>query len=60
MPDISDFTALKSVVPQPMVDESLHGFPLTHFDIEVFTSPLHRQILCSVANNFVGLDGVSI
>ena len=59
-PDTSDFTALESVVPQPMVDESLHGFPLTHFDIEVFTSPLHRQILCSVANNFVGLDGLPI
>ena len=55
-PDISDFSALESVVPQTMVDESLHGFPLTHLDIQVFTSPLHRQILYSLANNLAGLD----
>ena len=60
MPDTSVLTALESVVPQPTVGESLPGFPLTHIDIRVFTSPLHRQILCSVANNFPGLDGVAI
>ena len=59
-PATSVLSALESVVPQPMVDESLHGFPLTHLDIRVFTSPLHRQILCSVANNFAGLDGLPI
>ena len=59
-PDISVLAALESVVPQPVVDESLHDFPLTHLDIRVFTSPLHRQILCSVANNFAGLDGLPI
>ena len=59
-PDISVLAALESVVPQPVVDESLHDFPLTHLDIRVFTSPLHRQILCSVAKNFAGLDGLPI
>ena len=59
-PDTSVLTALESVVPQPMVGESLHGFPLTHLDIRAFTSPLHRQILCSVANNFAGLDELTI
>ena len=59
-PGASVLTTLESVVPQPMVDGSLHGFPLTYLDIRVFTSPLHRQILCSVANNFVGLDGLPI
>ena len=59
-PDTSVLSALESVVPQPVVDESLHGFPLTLLDIRVFTSPLHRQILCSMANNFAGLDGLPI
>ena len=59
-PDTSVLTALESVVPQPTVGESLPGFPLTHLDIRVFTSPFHRQILCSVANNFPGLNGVAI
>ena len=59
-PDTSVLSALESVVPQPMVDESLHGSSLTHLDIRVFTSPLHRQILCSVANNFAGLDRLPI
>ena len=59
-PDTWVLTALESVVPQLMVDASLHGFPLTHLDIQVFTSPLHRQILCSVANNFAGLDDLPI
>ena len=49
--------ALDSVVPKPMVDQSLHGFP---FDIQIFTSPLHRQVLCSVANNFAGIDALLI
>ena len=59
-PGASVLSALESVVPQPMVDESLHSFPLAHLNTRVFTSPLHRQILCSVANNFAGLDGLSI
>ena len=59
-PSTSVLTTLESVVPQPMVGESLHGFPLTQLDIRVFTSPLHRQVLCSVANNFAGLDGLTI
>ena len=59
-PDISVLTALKSVVPQPTVGGSLPGFPLNDLDIRVFTSPVHRQILCSVANNFPGLDGLAI
>ena len=59
-PGTSVLTALKSVVPQPMDDTCLHGFPLTYVDIPVFTSPLHRQILCSLANNFAGLDGLTI
>ena len=59
-PDTSVLTALEWVVPQPMVDTSLYSFPLTHLDIRVFTSPLHRQIFCSVANNFAGLDALPI
>ena len=54
-PDSSVLTALESVVPQPIVDESLHDFPLTHLDIRVFPSPLHRQILFCLANNLAGL-----
>ncbi len=56
-PGASAFTALDSVVPKPMVDQSLHGFP---FDTQIFTSRLHRQVLCSVANNFAGLDALPI
>lgn len=55
-PDSSVLSALESVVPQPMIDGNLHGFPLTYLDIGVFTSPLHRQMLCSLANNSAGLD----
>ena len=60
MPDTSVLTALESVLPRSAVGESLPGFPLTYLDIRVFTSPFHRQILCSVANNFPGLDGLAI
>ena len=59
-PGPSVLTALESVMPHSTVGESLPGFPLTHLDIRVFTSPFHRQILCSVANNFPGLDGLAI
>ena len=55
-PDSSVLSALESVVPQPMIDQNIHGFPLTYLDIRVFPSPLHRQILCSLANNSAGLD----
>ncbi len=53
----SVLSALDSVVPKAMVDQSLRRFP---FDIQIFTSPLHRQVLCSVANNFAGLDALPI
>ena len=56
-PSASALTALDSVVPKPMADQSLHEFP---FDIQIFTSPLHRQVLCSVANNSAGLDSLPI
>ena len=59
-PDSSVLSALESVVPQPLIDGNLHGFPLAYLDIRVFTSPLHRQMLCSLANNSAGLDQSTI
>ena len=54
-------TALKSVVPKLIADEKL--LPSSRFlasNDPVFKSPLHRQILFSVANNFAGLSAFPV
>lgn len=54
-------TALKSVVPKLIADEEL--LPSSRFlasNDPVFKSPLHRQILFSVANNFAGLSAFPV
>ena len=58
--DSSVSTALESVVPKAMDDESCYGFPVMQLDAQIFTSNLHRQALYSVANNFAGLDSSSV
>ena len=52
----SVLAALKSVVPKLIADEkTLPSSRLLASNDQVFRSPLHRQILFSVANNFAGL-----
>ena len=58
-PDSSVLTALKSVVPDTIVEEVTPGPSVGSLNMPIFTSSLHRQILFSVANNFVGLDAIS-
>ena len=45
-------TALKSVVPDFPGSSTISG------DIRAFTSPLYRQVLFSIANNFAGLGAL--
>ena len=53
----SVFAALKSVVPDFIAEESFHSSSTISGDIRAFASPLHRQVLFSMANNFAGLGG---
>jgi ankyrin repeat protein len=55
---ISD--ALKSVMPIPMANEGFSEYAVMKSGTQIFSSPLYRQILFSVANNFAGLDAFSI
>lgn len=53
------FTALNSVVSNSIAGEDIHESSVTSPATQIFTSPLHRQILFSVANNFAGLGAFS-
>lgn len=57
IPDSSMFTALKSVVPKSIADEGFPNSSMRSTTTLTFASPLYRQVLFSVANNFAGLDG---
>ena len=57
IPDSSMFTALKSVVPKSIADEGFPNSSVRSTTTLTFASPLYRQVLFSVANNFAGLDG---
>ena len=59
-PSSSILAALKSVMPDSMDEEVLHSSSITCQDMKVFKSPLHRQILFSVANNFAGVGASDI
>jgi ankyrin repeat protein len=52
--------ALKSVMPIPMANEASSDYAVTKSGTQIFSSPLYRQILFSVANNFAGLSAFSI
>ena len=52
-------TALKSVVPRSIFQE-IPGSAMVSPSTQIFTSPLHRQILFSVSNNFAGLDNLPV
>ena len=54
-PSSSVLTALKSVLPDSIDEEVLPSSSIVCHDMKVFTSPLQRQILFSVANNFAGV-----
>ena len=56
IPDSSMFTALKSVVPKSIADEGFPNSSVRSTTTLTFASPLYRQVLFSVANNFAGLD----
>ena len=53
----SVLTALKSVVPDFIAEENFPSSSMSQ-GIEAFTSPLHRQVLFSMANNFAGLGAL--
>ena len=57
IPDSSMFTALNSVVPKSIADEGFPNSSVRSTTTLTFASPLYRQVLFSVANNFAGLDG---
>ena len=57
IPDSSMFTALKSVVPKSIADEGFPNSSVRSTTTLTFPSPLYRQVLFSIANNFAGLDG---
>ena len=53
----SVLAALKAVVPDFIAEESFPSSSTISGDIRAFASPLHRQVLFSIANNFAGLSG---
>ena len=59
-PSSSVLAALKSVMPNSIDEEVLPSSSIISQDMKVFKSPLHRQILFSVANNFAGLGASEI
>ena len=58
--DRSISTALTSIFPKPFAGEDSPSSLMTSHNIHIFTSPLRRQILFSVANNFAGLEGFPV
>ena len=54
----SVLAALKSVVPDFIAEEVVPSSSTISRDIRAFTSPLHRQVLFSMANNFAGLGAL--
>lgn len=54
-PSSSILAALKSVFPDSIDEEVLPSSSIVYQDTQVFTAPLQRQILFSVANNFAGV-----
>lgn len=54
----SVLAALKSVVPDFIAEELVPSASTISRDIRAFTSPLHRQVLFSMANNFAGLGAL--
>ena len=54
-PSTSVLAALKSVLPDSINKEVLPSSSIVRQDMKVFTAPLQRHILFSVANNFAGV-----
>ena len=59
-PDSSVNIALTSVVPKSITEHDTSGSSVVFPKTQIFTSSPHRQIIFSVANNFAGLEGISI
>ena len=59
-PSSSVLAALKSIMPNSLDEEVLPSSSVICQDLKVFKSPLHRQILFSVANNFAGVGASDI
>ena len=54
----SVLAAIKSVVPDFIAEEVFPSSSTISGDIRAFTSPLYRQVLFSMANNFAGLGAL--
>lgn len=59
--DISSsvFTALESVMPPVDATDLWADNPFCNSSLDLYTSPLHRRILFSISNNFVGIGAYS-
>ena len=57
---IWDLATLKSALPQSMTEEGPSGASVDLSSTHEDATPLHRQIMFSLANNYAGLEDVSI
>ena len=52
--------ALELVMPESLHEPNLPNFPMILLESHAFASPLYRQVLFSIANNFAGIGAFSM